>query len=178
MLNSDSLQIQPPPIQYGNRNEKKARKLYIRTHKFQKGHVHAKVDVPGLVISDDIPYLACSADGVVRCPKCSTYLIEVKCLWKHRKNWPKLAACQAGICAEKENGQLELKKNHPYFSQIQTQMAVYGLSRCVLVIYTDKGICDIEVPFDSVWWEEAKSELDTFFRDYFYPLLHTVFATS
>ena len=48
-----------------------------------------------------------------------------------------------------------LKRNHPYFSQVQGQMAVGERPWCDFVIYTTEGLSAYRVLFDSEFWENT-----------------------
>ena len=48
-----------------------------------------------------------------------------------------------------------LKRDHPYFAQIQGQMAVGERPWCNFVIYTTQGLSVHRVLFDSDYWENT-----------------------
>ena len=164
LLDTPSVSVKAKPVQYGVKNEGKARRLFIKQHRF-KGHERAKVSVPGFILSSDIPYIGCSPDGIVKCPKCETFLIEIKCLWKFRELCPKEAAVKSGICDVSECGDLKVKCNHAYYYQIQGQMAITNINKCHLVFFTSKGIHSIVVPFDNDMWDRTESKLHNFYRN-------------
>lgn len=51
---------------------------------------------------------------------------------------------------------LKLKHTHPYYSQVQGQMALRLTERkwCDFIIYTEKGISIERVPFNSEFWNK------------------------
>ena len=164
----------PSPIQFGRRFEDKARDMYLKSHRFK--HRQCQVSVPGLVLFNDeqCPFLGCSPDGVVNCKICGSFLIEVKCSYKFRSFHPKSALKMSSICQEDETGSLYLKQSHPYYYQIQGQMAVTGITKCVLVCYTHKGIHCVEVGFDVEFWELCKEKLLSFYTGIFFSQLKEV----
>ena len=48
--------------------------------------------------------------------------------------------------------QVVLKRDHPYFAQIQGQMAIGERPWCDFVVYTNKGFSVHRVLFDSDYW--------------------------
>ena len=51
--------------------------------------------------------------------------------------------------------QVALKREHPYFAQVQGQMAVGERPWCDFVIYTSQGLSVHRVLFDSDYWENT-----------------------
>ena len=100
-------------IMFGQRFENKARDMFIKTHRFK--HRHCRVEVPGLLISKEDPVLACSPDGIVDCKLCGQFLIEIKCLFKHKGFHPK-NALKLSICVEDENNNLTLRRSQLRYS--------------------------------------------------------------
>ena len=66
-------------------------------------------------------------------------------------------ACANFCCtletADDGNKYLKLRHNHQYFSQVQGQMAVTGITWCDFVIYTEKGLSVERIPFDRDFWQ-------------------------
>ena len=152
----------PCPIKYGRKYEDKARQMFFKSHK----HAHkCTLRVPGLMIHDEIPYLAASPDGIINCSTCGQLLIEVKCLWSKRNFHPRVALTMSGIC-DSENGSLVVKKSHSYFTQMQGQMACTNGKTCYLVAFTYKGIHSVKVDFDPTFWSNCLELLNTFYRNY------------
>ena len=59
------------------------------------------------------------------------------------------------VLLKKDNGeeQLTLRHNHPYYSQVQGQMAITGRSWCDFVIYTEKGLSIERISFNCDFWQ-------------------------
>ena len=166
-----STDLPPAAVQFGRNKENKARMLFIKSHRYQ--HRKCSIQVPGLIISTSHPYLGCSPDGIVKCSICKTFLIEIKCLHKYRRFTPHVAAVMAKICDTDEQRNLVLKQNHPFFYQIQGQMAITGIKRSLLVLYTLKGIICVEVLFEGAEWQKIQKRLQLFYNDYFYEIMKT-----
>lgn len=129
----------------------------------------------GLFIDARRPWLAASPDGIVTDGPTGQSLLclEVKCPFKHRHRRLE-DACRddPAFCLEvqdeQEPGQppsYRLKTSHSYFTQIQCQLAVTGLTRAELVVFTLKETAIIPVTFDPELWEDTLSKLETFYRD-------------
>lgn len=161
----------PQSIEFGKKYENKARIMYLKSHRFR--HRQCKLHVPGLVLSKDdhCPFLGCSPDGIVECKICGRFLIEVKCSFKYRGFHPRTALNMASLCEEDENGTLRLKTSHAYYYQIQGQMAVTHIDRCVLVFYTHKGIHCVDVEFCGDFWGKCREKLMSFYSHSFFTQL-------
>ena len=66
--------------------------------------------------------------------------VEIKCLYAVKRLALTEDAHTPGFfCIQNDSGELELKKNHSYYVQIQGQMAAGKRPWCDFVIYTLKG---------------------------------------
>ena len=162
-------QYLPGPIIFGRKYEDKARQMFIKAHRHQ--HKKCTLLVPGLMISTHTPYLAASPDGIMTCISCGSCLIEVKCLWSKRHFHPKIALNMLGIC-DIVDGNLQLKKSHPYYTQIQGQMGCTDITVCYLVAFTQKGIHSVKVEFDHTFWTECETKLVAFYKSHHYKTLY------
>ncbi|XP_062274564.1 uncharacterized protein LOC133980018 [Scomber scombrus] len=133
----------------------------------------------GLFIDARRSWLAASPDGIVTDSRTGQWLLclEVKCPYKHRHRRVE-DACRddPAFCLEirDEDGRspvYRLKTSHSYFTQIQCQLAVTGLRRADLAVFTLKEIAIVPVTFDPDLWEETVSKLETFYRDAVLPQL-------
>ena len=102
----------------GGRNEEKAVKAY-------EVKSNAEIDVCGLFLSKQYPFLGVSPDGIMYVGEGKFALIEVKCPYIHRSHSIKDACQDAKFCLAIENGRFTLKnktlgrkKNHDYYYQI------------------------------------------------------------
>ena len=160
----------PLAISFGRMYEPKARNMFMKGHRFK--HRQCSIDVPGLVMYQDssFPGIACSPDGIVSCKMCGQFLIEIKCSFKYKCFHPKNALKLSGICLEKD-GNLVVKQSHKYYYQMQGQMALTGISKSVLVLYTHKGIATVHVDFDEEFWASVRSKLLSFYTDSYFRVL-------
>ncbi|CAH1382766.1 unnamed protein product, partial [Tenebrio molitor] len=56
--------------------------------------------------------------------------------------------------AEMKQNKMYLKRTHPYFYQVQGQLAITQKDVCFFVIWTPKGIMVEEICRDKIFWEE------------------------
>ncbi len=160
----------PWHIEFGMKNEPKARDLFFKVHKFE--HKGCSIQVPGLFISQELPFLGASPDGIITCNKCpkKQRLIEIKCLSSKRNYSPKMALVLLDICKKDTEGELTMIRNHKYFYQIQGQMGVTGIHECWFIGYTYKGIHKLIVKFDPDFWSHITTQLSTFYQYGFLPV--------
>ena len=64
-----------------------------------------------------------------------------------------------------------MKEDAKYFYQIQMQMFVLGLKSCDFVIWTKKGIKNIEIPYNSTFMEIVCAKLEKFWTSQVVPLM-------
>ncbi|XP_043975845.1 uncharacterized protein LOC122832807 [Gambusia affinis] len=135
----------------------------------------------GLFIDGQRPWLAASPDGIVVDKRSGRRLLclEVKCPYKHRHQSVE-DACRddPAFCLQLLDGDTPgqapvyaLKKSHSYFTQIQVQLAVTGLSRADLVVFTLVETAIVPVTFDPDLWEETVSKLEVFYKEAVLPHL-------
>ena len=94
-------------------------------------------------------------------------LIEIKCLFTYRIFFPKPALNTAKICETDENGQLKIIKSHKYNYQIQRQMAITGIIKCILIGYTKRGVEPVTVDFDEDMWDSMHKKLSSFYKEHY-----------
>ncbi|XP_070761910.1 uncharacterized protein [Enoplosus armatus] len=137
----------------------------------------------GLFIDAQRPWLAASPDGIVTDSRTGQWLLclEVKCPFKHRHRRVE-DACRddPAFCLEIQDQDRQepggspvyhLKTSHSYFTQIQCQLAVTGLRRADLAVFTMEEMAIVPVTFDPDLWEETVSKLEVFYRDAVLPHL-------
>ena len=127
-----------PSLCWGRMHEDDARKMYLHQ---MSGAVITRC---GLVIYHREPCLACSPDDIVTLATGEQGLVEYKCSYKAVKESLTLqqAAVQLrGFCSTlSDDGQLQLKRMHTYFYQVQGYLAITGKPLCHFVQWTPKGL--------------------------------------
>lgn len=115
-------------LEFGRQNEK------VAIQEFENQY-HKTVRPCGLFIDGENPFLGASPDGLVDDDK----IIEVKCTPSIGQTSLKEVALnkKKQFCLElTETGQLQLKKNHKYYWQIQGQLNITKRSICIFLLYS------------------------------------------
>ena len=117
------------------------------------------VNTIGLVIKIDKPFLAASLDGIILAEKA---LLEIKCP----------ISCKSRAILDREikisnvpyvqfddNGNVELKQQDVYYTQVQVSMYVLGFDKCYFFIYSSKNNLLIAIErndsFLSEWYQRS-----------------------
>ena len=141
---------------YGIDNEAVALQAYQKTH----AHPNLMVTSSGFIVSISDPFLGASPDGAVYDPESQEQpfgFLEIKCPFSFRNKTPEEASSMADFCCTFNSltEQLQLKKSHHYFSQVQGQMGISSRPWCDFVVYTQQGISVERIPFDVTFWEQT-----------------------
>ena len=133
-------------------------KAYIA---YQRSHDHPELTVSssGFIISTIHPFLGASPDGAVYDPSNTVQpfgFLEIKCPYSARNTTPVDACSLPGFCCtvDSVSGQLKLKESHPYYAQVQGQMAIGGRPWCDFVVFTSKGLSIQRIKYDKNFWDE------------------------
>lgn len=115
----------------------------------------------GIVISPTSPWLAASPDRKVFDPSRQPQfgLLEIKC--------PQNSSVLEVKYLKRSGNNLELRKNHIYYYQILTQLAVTGLQWCDFFVFCSSDHHLETIYFDPHIWQEVKDKVDTFFFNHF-----------
>lgn len=120
----------------------------------------------GLWLSNN-GFLGASPDGLVG----MNHIVEVKCPWKFRN---KVLSTEIendhSYIVYKENDQILVNKQHPYWDQIQGQLYLTNRKFCYLVIWTPMQSIITEVEKDNEW-ESNLEILEAFFIQKYIPYL-------
>ena len=106
----------------------------------------ALVMASGFVINPSQPHLGASPDELVSCDCCGQGVLEIKCPYSHCSNTLTSSVSVKGLCLRKnESGEVELKRSHPYFYQVKSQMFTCGVEYCEFVVCTFSAVDGIFV---------------------------------
>lgn len=116
-----------------------------------------------LYISKTHPFLGASPDSTVYDPSTPDEpfgFLEIKCPYTHRNITPMEASLTSRFCSSPQvsmsgSTQLCLLEHHPYFAQVQGQMAVGGRPWSDFVLFTTRGISIQRIPFNKNYWEKS-----------------------
>ena len=160
-------QFSSPATEWGRQKESIACQEYV-AHQHTHGHRELLVTPSGFLISETQPFLGASPDGAVYDPSdsCQPFgFLEIKCPYSQRNVTPLDACSASGFCCTATNGELCLRRTHPYFAQVQGQMAVGKRPWCDFVIYTTRGVSVQRIPFDQDYWDnKLLPKLTTFYK--------------
>lgn len=119
----------------------------------------------GLVVHPNAPWLGVIPDGVVYDPKenCKYGLIFTK----YSDN-QSVVECRFLLF---RNGTFQLKKEHPFFWQIQGQLMVTGLSWCDLLVYSKQDMLVQRIYRDNSLIKDMQRKLEEFFFYFYLPNL-------
>ena len=170
-----------PAIRWGRNNEHHARKAYLGYMR-AKGHDISYRD-SGLHLYPPATFLGASTDGIIvdsSLEDCSMGCLEIKCPFSiggtsALEQTPAELAQNTSFyleCVGSDN--LQLKRAHPYYAQVQGEMAIVGTEWCDFVVYTPVGLHVERVVFDYSFWEDKLlPSLQRFFRNHVLPELVT-----
>ncbi|KAM7160567.1 uncharacterized protein RBU57_010671 isoform 1-T3 [Macrochelys suwanniensis] len=166
---SSGSKVQTPAMSWGTRNEKRAVQAYEELQSRRTGRP-VKVEECGLFIHPRKEWLAASPDGIVR-EADTGKLLEVKCPYKHRDKTVKEACKDKAFCLDVDGESYSLKRDHPYYTQLQCKLATTGLNRADFVVHTNKDTVITSVDFDAGFWERTEPKLEKFYTEAVIPHL-------
>ncbi|KAL2077859.1 hypothetical protein ACEWY4_027363 [Coilia grayii] len=160
-----------PATTWGVKQEERARQEYIsRTN---PKHHNQEVQTCGFFVNPAFPQVGASPDAIVECTCCGKGCIEIKCPAKY-KDSTILDACSSNDSSfplYQANGRMHLKKSHPYYSQVQTQMFVTERMYCDFVVWTQKDCAILRIFKDTAFWEPRLQKAQEFFVEVCLPEL-------
>lgn len=158
-------EITATPLEYGKRNEPKAKAKYLE--KFKSRHLHEC----GLVVNKEISFLGASPDGKV-CSEGITGLIEVKCPYTARDmNISEAIEQIKDFMLKKHEDVINLDQMHNNYAQVQGQLMVSGSPFCDFVVYTNNDLYVERIYPNKDYMEKMLSKLCTFYADYVKPYI-------
>lgn len=169
-----------PAIKWGRDHEEDGFRMYenIVTGKEKPEQVHLvnmsvhsghSVQKSGLVICTDAPYFGASPDGVINCDCCGFGVLEIKCPFSCRNKSLFQDAQESSFCLDSSRN---LRKDHPYYIQVQFQMSVcnanyahfvvWSTVDCVIVhVHRDQDFVSKMASLKSFWIRHILPELVT-----------------
>jgi hypothetical protein len=149
---------------WGCNHEKDASRVYEAAQRSQ--HQNFKLSESGLHLHPAFPYLGATPDGIIECDCCGKGVLEIKCPYCKRGKALEEASEDTAFCLEKVGADLSLKKDHPYFFQVQGQMMLTDTTYSDFVVWTDNDIQPhIErITYDSVFANDMTAKLCEFFK--------------
>ena len=153
-------------MKYGLDHEDEARQAYI-TKKVSQGTI-VEVEVPGLHMHTELPGLVCSLDGIAHVQNQRPKVYESKCPRKYKNIDPnkfddklsqKHLKKQTCCLFRRDDGSIDLKRNHLYYDQVQMQMGMLGMEECDFFVWSPHGSVCIPIAFNKERWEALRDDL-------------------
>ena len=137
----------------------------------RKHHTKLIGVTPGMMVSEDHPFLGASADLEVSCSchKGEDFLVEIKSPYTICHTIPTDENCS--YLEKNEEDKTVLKRNHQYYSQIQGQLGITGKQYAYFFVYTHFGHHLEKIEFDQEYWDEMQKYLVYFWYNYLAPAL-------
>ena len=123
--------VNVPSVLWGQDNEDVALKDYER--QLKASHKNVIIEKSGLKLDAEFHFLGASADAVGYCDCHGSFLIEVKCPFKHKDTATIEECCKDKTFCLDDNQ--VLKSDHKYMTQVQMQMHVYKVHYCHFVVW-------------------------------------------
>lgn len=166
-----------PAIQHGRAHEASALRAYV-AHQ-QAADKPVQVRACGIALYEHGQFIGASPDAMVFDPSAAPRfgLAEVKCpysAFRMGMSATEAAELEKGFCLEDRDGQLSLKRNHPYFWQVQGQMAVTNAKWCDFVVWlghTTPVLVERIVADKPLWRETILPCLQEFYATHALPYL-------
>ena len=129
-----------------------------------------KVLPSGFIVSKGSPVIGATPDARVVDFGCTDHfgIAEVKCPYTKHQVTPLDACSDTKFFMEKTSDtECKLKVDHPYYAQVQGQMAVTGARWCDFIVYTSRGLYVQRITFDPVFWAELNQKLVSYYFNHF-----------
>ena len=148
---------------YGSQNERNAIRSYEKI--MSSKHKNFKISKSGLLVHQSHAFIGGSPDGICSCDCHPSWILEVKCPLtlkdKSVEQFQHPFFNQNSTC----------KKNHPYYAQLQTNMAISQLQKSDFVLWSNKGCKVTTIKFDPEYWSDLLVQAIPFFRQFVAPVL-------
>ena len=163
LLYDISKDLNTPALQYGRIHEELALQAYEK-------HTNTEVNRPvGLVVHPAYPFLAATPDGTVD----DEIIVEVKCPKRAgEKSLQELAAKPLGGGSSSTfflDENLLLKTSHPYYTQVQCQLACTGAKFCDFFVWTPSEVSCQRIAADEGFILDRLQKVKTFYTECIVP---------
>nr|CAI5843548.1 unnamed protein product [Callosobruchus analis] len=99
-----------------------------------------------------LPQLGATPDAIVYCTCCGKGCVEVKCPYLLRDMTLQDYSNRKGSCLYMQEEQIFVNRKHPYYFQMQMQMALTETFYCDFVIWYPKGLFVERIHFNEDSW--------------------------
>lgn len=160
-----------PALKWGRQSEDTARKQYITFSSHQ--HTNFQVQLSGLHVDINDPYLGATPDGIVSCDCCGVGLLEIKCPFKYKNSILSDIDDRQFYLEKDQTGELKLKSSHDYYAQVQAQLSICDKPYCDFVCWTTTSIHVERIQVNLEFMKSIYPKLRQFFSNYLLPELLT-----
>ncbi|GFR82129.1 hypothetical protein ElyMa_000619500 [Elysia marginata] len=130
-------------------------------------HQNVKIKPAGLFVKNTLPYIGASPDGVMHCDCHGQATVEIKCPYSLRGMDVFEHYSKTEFIHIDETGNLNIKKDHEYYFQVQAQLAVTMFDVGYFCVYTAAGKpLILTISKDEKFWNDAEQKLVIFFKSY------------
>ena len=178
--------INSPALKWGRDHESEALKCYVSAMSLDTTECKPKLignlkkhgsfeclDI-GLVIDKEYQCLGASPDAVFHCTCCDYGVVEIKCPYSLRESSLSQAIRDnRNFYIELKNDCYNLKRNHPYFTQVQMEMRATETKVCNFVVWTPLELLILKIMEDKQFQEEICIKLFNNWKNYILPELVT-----
>jgi len=153
-------------VAYGIRMEPIAKRKFQSTN-------GVEIVNSGLFICPGENWLCASPDGLVKESNDTYSVLEVKCPFScKKKEIVDFRNMKSNVSyLHFVNGDLQLKKSHSYYTQIQITMFCSSTNCCYLYVYSSAQQIQINIPKDSQFFENCVKVQRQFYFKYYLQLL-------
>lgn len=154
-----------PAVKYGRDMEP------IVRNKIRNRYLHENLRSVGLVVNPQFPFLGCSPDALLYSIENGPTLVEIKCVLNPSNlSLSELSRTRKDFCLEFDDALkvFTLKKNHKYMTQIQGQMGICHLDKCLFVLhFSMKNTFTEIVYYNEKMWNTILPSLKLFYFTYY-----------
>ena len=129
----------------------------------KKTHKDLKITDSGLIIYEELPYIAASPDLEVECKCCGAGLVEIKfpVIRGETPSADNLGYLENTITSDNKNNTV-LKTNEPYYFKVQGKLGVTGRKYCDFFVYLTAGFHLERIFFDKNLWQQMLTQFQWF----------------
>ena len=128
----------------------------------KKHHKDVRYRECGIFIDKTKQYLGASPDLLIECSCCGERVVEIKNPFSIANEIPSAHNLSFSCMC---NGQVALKQQHQYFSQVQGEMAITKRSLCYFFVYARNGYHLETIRFNATYWCRLEESLTWFYSN-------------
>ncbi|KAL3888060.1 hypothetical protein ACJMK2_000442 [Sinanodonta woodiana] len=161
-------ELKSKPVQWDRLHEATALKHYSAAISTQ--HQDVKITRTGLGLCMEKGFIGASPDALFSCSCCGNAVVEIKCPYTLKDANVDEILSATNYCLASN---VELKKDHNYYAQVQLQMYVFKNTLCHFVVWTNKACIISVVNKDQIFIDNMVKKLEVFWIDHCLPELLT-----